>query len=190
MSPFHTPPNPAIVRELGADERVLWSGQPDPSRMKQKVMPTALLSIPVGVFVAFWIWSASESLRGTLAVGRTPSIIEVVWPAFGLLGAALVVFMARTPMQEHAKAARTFHALTDKRALIVVEGRKHEVQSVLPTEFCLEHRDLPTGKGDVVLKRETKGAGEERTTTEYGFFGIMDAREVERIARELAQGAR
>jgi len=190
MSPLSSGGTGPIARELGTGERVLWSGQPDPERMKQKATPTVWLSIPFSAWTALWIWETSSSARASLAAGQTPSIAEAFFPAFGLIGAALAVYVAISPWHEHAKAARTFYALTDRRALIVVEGRRREVKSVLPTEFSLERHDLPTGKGDVVFKCETTGVGIERTTTQIGFYGISNAQEVERIARELAQGAR
>ncbi|BCM91567.1 hypothetical protein IAD21_03442 [Abditibacteriota bacterium] len=191
MSPFSSSyaltPDP-IARELDIGENVLWSGAPDPARMWRKAIPVALFSIPLGAFIAFWMWGASASLRSALSAGKTPDLFSIGFPAFGLLFVGIIVLMALSPWYEAAKARRTFYALTDRRALIIVEGKQKSVRSVMPAEFMLERRDLGQS-GDVILKREIKGSGDDKTTTEIGFFGIENPREVERIARELAQSS-
>ena len=192
MSPFSSSysltPDP-IARELDIGENVLWSGQPDPARMRRKAMPSALFSVPLLAFMAFWIWGASAGARSMLAAGKTPPLPIILFPLFGLFGVFIVIALALSPWTEFAKARRTFYALTDRRALIIVEEKKKSVKSVMPTEFALERRDLARG-GDVIFKREVKGSGEDRKVTEYGFYGIENAREVERMARELAQSRR
>lgn len=194
MSPFSSSssnalfPDP-IARELDTGENVLWSGRPDPARMFRKSIPLALFSIPMTGFMVFWIWMASTGFRSMLAAGQTPSLPMILFPLFGLFGLLLVGLMALSPWIESAKARLTFYALTDRRALIVVDGKMKSVQSVLPAEFALKRRDLARG-GDVILKREVKGSGKNRKVTEYGFYGIETHHEVERMARELAQSPR
>lgn len=93
--------------------------------------------------------------------------------------------MMSSPLLELLKAPRTFYALTDKRALIVVEGARAKIQSVMPSEFPLERQDKSNGRGDLIFKREISGGSRNRRTVEIGFFGIENAREVERMARQI-----
>ena len=192
MSPFSSSyaltPVPITI-ELDIGESVLWSGQPDPARMRRKALPSALCAIPLCAFMAFWMWGASTGLRSALSAGRVPDLFSVGFPAFGLIFVAVIGRMALSPWTAAAKARHTFYALTDRRALIIVGGKGGSVKSVMPAEFTLERRDLARG-GDVVLKREIKGSGEDQTVTEFGFYGIENAGEVERMAREVAQSRR
>lgn len=192
MSPFSSAlqvPEPLSV-ELDAGERVLWTDQPSPSRMRRKALPALLFSLPMGAFMVFWIWGASAPVRSTLAAGKTLSLFFVALPASGLLGLAFVLLLFFSPWIAVATARRTFYALTDRRALVVVAGNKKKVQSVTPQEFSLVRRDLSDGSGDLIFKRETTGTGEDETTTEIGFFGIPNAPAVERMARDLAARSR
>ncbi len=179
----------SIARELDAGERVLWSGKPDPNRMWRKAIPTALSSIPGGICIVFLMWGASTSARSALSVGKMPDIISVALLFFLLIFTAFIILRALSPWTEAARARRTFYALTNRRALVVVEGGNKSVESVSPTEFSLECLDLGQ-KGDVVLKRETTGTGRNKSTVETGFFGIDNPHEVERLACELALTAR
>ena len=193
MSPFSSSSplqNDALTRELDAGERMMWSGQPDPARMKQKAIPQALLAIPLTAFMAFWIWTASGTARSALAAGKTPDLPMIIFPAFGFLGAGLIFMMALGPWLEERKAKSTFYAMTDRRALVVVEGRKRQIKSVLPSQFQIERIELSSGRGDVILRRETTGGGRNTITEVTGFYGIENAREVERLARELASSSR
>lgn len=186
MSPFSPSSIPeALSYELDASERAIWTGQPDANRVFTRALPHSFLSIFVLAFALFWVWMASTPLRAGLGTG-TVQIDSVLFPLFGLILVVVGVLGVASPWTEQAKAPRTFYALTNRRALICVAGEKKTVKSILPGEFSLMRRDLPDGKGDVILKREVRGSGKTRRTIEIGFFGIADAREVERMARELA----
>ena len=181
---------PAIQNELDAGERVLWTAQPDAARLKQRARGTAAMGVLAFAFMLFWLWGASTPLRTQLGAGKSPDLPAMLFSAFGLIGLAFTVLLMISPWLEGAKAPRTFYALTDKRALIVVEGGRTKVKSVMPSEFSLQRNDSSNGRGDLVLKCEVSGGGRNRTVEEIGLFGIENAREIERLARELAQNAR
>ena len=182
MSPFTPATPPAIQNELDAGERVLWTAQPDAARLKQRARGTAALGVLAFSFLLFWIWGASAPLRTQLGAGKSPDLNAIIFPAFGLVGLAFAVLLMLAPWLEGANAPRTFYALTDKRALIVVGA---QVKSVAPSEFSLQRNELSNGRGDLILKREDSGGGRNRTVEEIGFFGIENVREVERLARQI-----
>ena len=184
MSPFTPATPPAIQNELDAGERVLWTAQPDPTRLKQRARGTAIMGALAFAFMLFWLCGASTPLRTQLGRGVSPDLNAILFPAFGLIGLGFTFLLMLAPWLEGAKSPRTFYALTDKRALIVV-GTK--IKSVAPSEFSLQRNDTSNGRGDLILKREVRGGGRNRTVEEIGFFGIENAREVERLARQLAQ---
>ena len=182
MSPFTPATPPAIQAELDAGERVLWTAQPDAARLKQRALGNAALGVLAFAFMLFWLWGASTPLRAQLGRGVSPGLEAILFPAFGLIGLGFTFLMMISPWLEGAKAPRTFYALTDKRALIVVGA---QVKSVAPSEFSLQRNELSNGRGDLILKREVRGGGRNRTVEEIGFFGIDNAREVERLARQM-----
>jgi len=190
MSPFYAPPNPAIVRELGVNERVLWSGQPDPSLIWNGAVREVVRSWFAEACAAFGAWDAGASLRATLSSGRALTTSDV-FPAFifagGILG--LILWMS-SPWMKRAEAKRTLYVLTNRRALIIVKGSKRKVKNFFVHDYSLQVNDLRNGKGDLLFNRENKGSGRKKTRTEQGFYGIESAQEVERLARELAHGAR
>lgn len=187
MSPYSLSSDfPAIARELDASEQVMWAAQPDPGRMQTRALKTASGMVFLFAFSLFWMWGASTPLRAALATGKTPDAMSVLFPAFGLIFVGVAAVGLLSPLTEKVKASRTFYALTDRRALLIVTGGTAKIQSVLPQEFSLERAEGRNGRGDLVLKRETKRGARGSTTIETGFFGIENAREVERLARELA----
>ncbi|RYX82932.1 hypothetical protein EON83_16905 [bacterium] len=192
MSPFSfdsaLTPDP-IARELDAGERILWSGHPNPERMRRKALPMTFIAIPCFAFMLFAFWDASKLARMALAAGRVPHILTMIFPVLAMGALGFFALMAVAPLYEAIKARRTFYLLTNRRALIIVDGKKKDVQSVLPNEFILERCDLEVG-GDIILKRETKGSGEDETTIEIGFYGIENPHEVENLALQLKQKVR
>jgi len=190
MSPFHTSTNPAIVRELGTGERILWSGQPDPSREFRRAVRGLLFAVPLEAFALSHLWSGVVPLGAALMAGRAPTVAMLHPLALGVLFVLAIAHTVHKPWQERAKARRTFYVLTNLRAFIVIEGSKQKAKTVSPDEFSLHVNDLPDGKGDLILKIKHRRNGKGNPTTLVMFSGISQAREVEHIARELAQGAR
>ena len=186
MSPFAAATPPAIQAELDAGERVLWAAQPDPTHLARRALLSALSGVAGFCFMLFWLWGASAALRTQMGAHKTPDLFSIVFPAFGLLGLGFTFMLMLAPLFELQRAPRIFYALTDKRALIVTQGARSKVRVVMPSEFSLERREKSTGRGDLILKREISGMrGRDRSTEEIGFFGIDNAREVERLARQI-----
>ena len=178
---------PVIQTELGKGERVLWTAQPDAARLMERGLPGAAFGVFGLSFLLFWMWGTTETLRQKLSAGVIPDLLNIVLAALGLVGIGFTLFLIIWPFLERSRAPHTFYALTNKRALIVVEGvTGNRVQSVKSAEFSLECRDKPNGRGDLILTREIKGMrGKNRSAQEVGFFGIENVREVEQIARKI-----
>ncbi len=187
MSPYTiSADTPAIARELDAGERVVWAGQPDPARMQKRAFRYFPAMLFMLAFSLFWMGIATTPVRQSLAAGKTPDLFSICFPAFGLLFVGVAVAGVLSPFTERAKATRTFYALTDRRALVVVTGSATKVQSILPSEFSLERTESANGRGDLVLRSAVKDNDGDTKTVEVGFYGIENPREVERLAREMA----
>lgn len=107
---------PVVEREVGRDERVLWSGRPDRGRW---FMPVDLLLVP---FSLFWcgfvvLWEA-VALAAVGAKGA--GVVGYLFPLFGLpfVIVGLYLVFGRLLVRRWIRN-RTFYALTDKRAICV-----------------------------------------------------------------------
>ena len=196
-SPFSDAPERVeIERELEAGERLLWSGRPVPALWKREERGNLGARIGVTAFSLFWMWGASQSLVQALQAGRTPTVIDVGFPAFGLIFLFGAIKDWINP--QSALAGRTFYGVTDRRALIVTAGQKREVRSFAPHQIQLGRRENPDGSGDVLLndarvlekdapprsfRLHTPQKSDENQAREVGFTGIQNPREVERLIR-------
>ena len=162
----------------------------------------AMSDVGAGGFVMAFavLWLALTTMHLWLPLGLPDAPKPAVDPPvvglmlIGLMLAALALLIMSSPLWERERAHRTFYALTNRRALIVVEGAQGVVQSVPPAEFEIERTtiecsDHDTDWSDLILKRETTGSGGSEITTTIGFFGITDAATVEQLARQIAGGA-
>ena len=111
-----------ITRELDPTERILWSGRP---RQGLRLQASDAIAIPFslmwGGFAFFWegtvihlFWTTPAGTRGPLA------FFVLFGSVFATVGAYLVLgrFFA-----DARTRARTWYAITDRRALIVVVGQ-------------------------------------------------------------------
>ncbi len=179
--------SPVIKTELDKGERVLWTGQPDAARLMERALPGAAFGVFGLSFLLFWMWGTTNELRQKLSAGLTPDLLNIFFAALGLVGIGLTLILIIWPFLEHNRAPHTFYALTNRRALIIVEGVvENRVQTVKPAEFALERRDKTDGRGDLILKREVNSQpGRRYADTEIGFFGIENVAHVENLARKI-----
>jgi hypothetical protein len=95
--------------------------------------------------------------------------------------------MCSMPLVTYYKAQRTTYAVTDRRVLIVVTGRKREVQSYGALDVnAIERQEAADASGDLtfVRRKEKDSEGRDRTV-EVKFIGIPKVREVERLLRSV-----
>lgn len=143
-----------LRRELLASERLLWSGRPDPHKLKA-VFAIWLFAIPWTVFALFW---EAMAFMPWLASTRTPEPIQwtfgIVFPLFGLPFIAIGFGMMWMPVRALQKARRTIYALTDRRILRVTAGAKREAASVMIDQI-----------GPIDVKADSDGYGTLRIQT-------------------------
>lgn len=109
--------------DLMKDEKILWSGQPEPKLLCKK----DLFLIPFGLFFfcfsIFWILGASGFLSGAHQLS-----------AFGLFGIPFVLVGAYTLFGRFFvkswKQKNTYYAVTDQRILILCTAPSRSLQTV------------------------------------------------------------
>src|SRR5437763_9868076 len=104
-----------VDAELASGERMVWVGQPIPSRYARGSLAIVLFGIPWTAFAIFWMAGVSGFKIPNLTRGFG-------WfPLFGIPFVLIGLGMLSTPFWVRRKARRTAYVITDRRA-IVVEG--------------------------------------------------------------------
>jgi hypothetical protein len=184
-----------LVRsELSDGERLLWVGQPRPSRIAYGAIPLVLFGIPWTAFALFWVAMSYTMSGGFNQVNGGPAPFGVFrfFPLFGLPFVLIGLGMLSSPYWLWRQAKRTCYALTDRRAILWKAGM---FGSVTVRSYGPEALDRVTrtsyadGCGDLVFEEVvTAGTDSEgrRTarTSRYGFMAIKQVREVEELLRK------
>lgn len=124
-----------LRRELMPGERLLWSGRPQPGKLKA-IFGIWFFAVPWTAFALFW---EAMALLPWMASSHTPLGIQwsfgIVFPLFGLPFIGIGLGMLWMPFKVRRKAAETIYGLTDRRMLRVTAGTKRESASVLIGEM-------------------------------------------------------
>jgi hypothetical protein len=171
-----------LYRELARGERVLWQARPAPISLVFASGRTFLFGIPFFAFALFWTWTATHGFEGPRSSGK---------PGFGwfgyLWGGMFMVFGAQmllSPLWAWWVARHTLYAVTDRRALLIeVPLGRVTVQSFSGERLlAVARRENSSGRGDLIFERVMmRGAKGSTHYRDIGFFGISDARGVERL---------
>lgn len=177
----------ALEPHLVHGETVLWTGRPDPSKRLTKGDAFAIpFSILWGGFAIFWEAAALASGPVFFALWGVPFVAVGLYMMFGRF-----IYKARLKR-------RTLYALTDKRVLKLVRGRRGDV---LDTAFvdslpAVNREVRPDGSGSVVFGGGSSWAGQwansgvplfafNNAPVPLAFYDIPDAARVADLVTEL-----
>src|SRR4051794_13692177 len=93
----------ALTRELAPGEALLWSGRPDPARMR-KQFGIWLFAVPWTVFALVWTGLALSIWLVGPAAGAFRWGFGIAMPLFGIPFVLVGLFMLRMPFAARAKA--------------------------------------------------------------------------------------
>ncbi len=173
-----------LERELDRGERALWMGQPSPGRMAKRNLPILIFAIPWTAFAIFWMAGAAGFKIPDFSKGGMENLFSLFGIPFVLIGLGMFL----SPLWAMKKAKKTIYAITDKRAIIMKLGRRMAIQSFLPQQLqSLRRAQRADGSGDIIFKKEftVDSRGQRSATTEIGFFGIQNVKEIETMLREI-----
>ena len=179
----------ALRAELGAGERIIWSGRPDPKRMFF-VMWAWLFAIPWTLFALAWdgiAWTVFFS--GTLSQADDFSYWVIIMPIFGLPFIAVGVWMMWQPIARLSEAAQQIHALTNQRIMTLTLRGNKQLKSVnLATMGPISRKEKRDGWGNLKIEtgshRDSEG---DRVTDLFELVGIPEVAKLERLLREAQQ---
>jgi len=165
-----------LQSELQPHERILWSGQPDPSRMARKNIVPFLVGL--GFFTLPTIALVSSLNKGEFDVFSADVIAAALFFAvFGAIG-LLTMF---SPLWAWRIARKTIYAITSSRVLILKVKPFTSAYDVIVHDradlYSVSRKQRANGSGDLLLDGH-QGAN---IIDNHSFIGIPDVRNVERI---------
>lgn len=170
-------------------ERVYWTGAPDPRR---HFNPADWFAVPFSVlwgsFAVFWEAQAIASGAGFLVLWGIPFVAVGLYVTVGR-------FVRKAWLRR-----RTHYALTNQRALALVERRRGtELETVFLASVPAVNELVAGGNGtvvfgnarprDVYLWDGAGGFGQGRAATPLTFFDVRDASHVVELAGRLRADA-
>lgn len=183
-----------VERHFDADEKVLWTGQPDPRRAAVRALPASFGGIPVTAFAMFFMVSIAVTHRhGALGGGR----VHIDWLSaiFGIPILVAGCYLLLAPLWAIRQATRTTYAITSKRAMILIPGRTDSVETFGPRDLQWIRLKLRKNEtGDLGFKSVQTTPPQvwwrfdyrypEPRFEDVGFFGVPNARKVEQLLRD------
>lgn len=174
-----------VLSVLGAEERILWVGAPDPRRV---LVPRDVVVIPFTL-----IWGAGFGFGGVVFITTVPlpfgllGLAMLAAAAYAVFGRLLVTFWRR---------ARTRYVLTDRRAIIASTWPATTIRSIdlrrAPVMSITTRRD---GSGTLAFGESAASSGRYSTAGEMrqmgnAFVDIPDVANVQEIAAIAAREPR
>ena len=175
-----------LRRELLPAERLLWSGRPDPARLRA-AFAIWLFAVPWTAFALFW---EAMAFLPWMASTHTPPGIQwsfgIIFPLFGLPFIGVGLSMLWMPFKARRKAAQTIYGLTDRRLLRVTAGARRESASVLisqmgPIDVTADADGYGTLRVQTGTSRDSDG---DRVTERFEVLGVPDVARLEALLLE------
>ncbi|MBB3989358.1 hypothetical protein [Croceicoccus naphthovorans] len=142
----------ALRSVLAQDERVLWKGRPD-AFLDFSAFLIWIFALPWTAFSVFWVYSAWSMTKVNPADGIGVQTAALLFPAFGLPFVLIGLVMLAVPFFALTMPGRTLHAVTDKRIVRIVGGRKTSLRAVPGDRVTnIRIRDRKDGYGDLIVE--------------------------------------
>lgn len=176
------PLNHLLQRELEPDEEVAWRGQPRPRLFVGQALASFLFGIPWTAFALFWTASAAGF---TLPSERG---LFTLFPLFGVPFILVGLGMLSAPFVGWYRLRHTAYAITDRRVILIEDGRKLTVRSFTPEQLDeIQRTEHAGGTGDVAFTRRHGYDLRGRAHSEaVALIGVQEPQRVERLLRALA----
>jgi hypothetical protein len=174
----------AMVRsELEAGESLQWTGLADATRAAISSLPVMLFGLPFAGFSIFWMTMAFHGTHNS----RSSSPVSAFFPLFGLPFLVIGLGIVGAPLFAYLKAQKTAYAITDKRIIVITDGRTRSVKSCTPADIVsVDHLERTGGTGDVIIR--TNGVIQQRNSASQinvSLLGVSNVKEVARLVLNL-----
>jgi hypothetical protein len=174
-----------VERELQQGEKIRWIGKPKFSSLLLKGLIVIVAFVVLGgLFTYFGGRLVYRGLYSTSNDSETS-----MWP-FGIIIVLIGLGGLYVPVWLVRRLCRIAFVVTDTRAIIVGAHRKKKMESYGPKQLKkLTKRTRRDGSGDLVFGKHISYSKGERHEAEYGFLGIADVDEVEKLLKAIVDRA-
>lgn len=175
-----------ISLELEPGEAIVWSGMPRRAFFTPASIGAFLFGIPWTAFAIFWTFVAGAGVWFT-----TGFSVFSFFPLFGLPFIIIGIGMLSSPLFVYLKSGKTAYVVTDRRAISFEGGRSTLIRSFPPEKLGnVYRREKRNGFGDVIIEfNQWRDSDGDKQTEELGFLRIRDAKNVERLLKDLGKKA-
>ena len=173
--------------ELKANEKTIWTGQPDPNVLMKQGFKLYFFFIPWTLFALFWMYGASGFKMPTFNFENRFDAFGTLFPLFGVPFVMVGFWGLSSPVWVKRRAANTVYAITNQRLLLLMFGRNTKIESYYPKDVKqLERNEKPDGSGDLLFaaKAYRDSDGDQRTKSD-GFYAVADVKNVERLVESF-----
>lgn len=178
---------------LDPGERLLWSGVPAQGvRVTRKGLGSSFASLFILAFALLWTAGAGLGIiSGAWRQAEGAMFwFMVLFPVFGLPFIALGLYGVFGHYFDDARQrARTRYALTDRRALIAIDGRERVLRSwPIRPETIVDFLPGPEASLRFATDVQVDSEG-DKSYTRVGFERIAEGEKVMRLIRQMQTGA-
>ncbi|REJ78186.1 MAG: hypothetical protein DWQ47_17770 [Acidobacteria bacterium] len=176
-----------VNSELEIGERVVWSGMPRPAFFTPSSTGAFLFGIPWTAFAVFWTVMAGAGTWFT-----TGFSVFSLFPLFGIPFILIGFGMLSAPVFSYTRSRKTAYVITDRRAISFEGGRSTVIRSFPPEKLTSIYRnEKRNGFGDVIIDyKQWRDSDGDRQSEQLGFMRIPNARDVERLLKDLGRRAK
>ena len=173
--------------ELKANEKAIWTGQPDPNVIMKQGFKLYFFFIPWTLFALFWMYGASGFKMPSFNFENGFDAFDTLFSLFGLPFVMIGFWGLSSPVWAKRRAENTVYAITNQRLLLLMFGKNSKIESYYAKDVKqLERNEKPDGSGDLLFA--TKGYrdsdGDPRTKSD-GFYAVQDVKNVERLVESF-----
>lgn len=204
-----------LEKQLRPTEKLLWIGQPDPSRAAKNGRRFLGLGLSLIAGGTFWCWEVLRFFHGeNMRKFSTPPLFfrivellfEGVFFLVGVLSVAFGALMMAVPSWLYRRAQKTLYAVTTERAIILPTTWPRWTHSYGPSDCSRARRTDPLeGRSDVYFAdlydvrssggfrlrgpfhffRRVEVGGQRLFDSQIGFIGVIDPEAAEQALRSL-----
>lgn len=174
---------------LHGNERLVWAGQPIASKWARRGAAVCIVGLFFTAFSAFWM------VLAILGVPRSRDNVSDTWawlfPAFGIPFVLIGIGLLTTPLRLAARSRKTIYAITDRRVMIVQQGKSDPILSVPFDQLKrVETRESADGTGDLIFTVTDANppqftARKPPLISKNAFVGVTEVKALEELLRTV-----
>ncbi|MCX8082281.1 MAG: hypothetical protein N3D17_02630 [bacterium] len=173
-----------VRKELSPDERILWMEQPIPKFFTGSSIFTFLFGIPWTAFIIFWIFAAYRGI-GFKKPDLSRGILPNFFPLFGLPFLVVGIGILTSPLWTYRKALKTLYVITNKRAIVFIDGRTTVINSYFSGQLQnIQRVERKDGTGDIIFGQDLV---KSKNVDMDGFLNIRQPRIAEEILKKILE---